>query len=125
MTRLPLAMVRLAAHLLPHASRRRYVAEFEADLRELPNPRRLSYAVSTLVGAPRLRWEVLQAATGGHALLCFVGRHQDRRVHTRSADPMVFALECGRCRRIRDPRQYASRPRMNDLPAWYSANDGS
>lgn len=96
----------LAVRILPPQVRRRYVAEFEADLETLPRGmRQTGYAVSTLLGAPRLRWEVLHAAAGSGAVACFVGRHKDRKVHTESADPTVYALECTRCGRIRDPKQ--------------------
>lgn len=106
MTRLADYPLDLAIRILPTQVRRRYVAEFDADLQSLPRGRRQTgYAVSTLVGAPRLRWEVLHAAAGSGAPACFVGRHHDRRVHTESADPTVFALECTRCGRIRDPKQ--------------------
>jgi hypothetical protein len=105
MTRLADYPLDLAIHILPAQVRRRYVAEFDADLRSLPRTKRLPYAVSTLLGAPRLRWEVLHARAGSGAVTCFFGRHHNRRVHTRSADPTVYALECTRCGRIRDPKQ--------------------
>ena len=96
----------LAIRILPTQVRRRYVAEFDADLATLPRGRkRTAYAVSTLLGAPRLRWEVLHAEAGSGAVPCFLGRHHNRRIHTESADPTVFALECTRCGRIRDPKQ--------------------
>ena len=95
----------LAIRILPPQVRRRYVAEFDADLQALPNGKRPAYAVSTLLGAPRLRWEVIHSAAGAGAVPCFLGRHHDRRVHTESPDPTVFALECSRCGRIRDPKQ--------------------
>jgi hypothetical protein len=105
MTRLADYPLDLAIRILPTQVRRRYVAEFDADLQSLPRGRRTTYAVSTLLGAPRLRWEVLHAAAGAGAAACFVGRHHDRRVHTESPDPTVFELECTRCGRIRDPKQ--------------------
>lgn len=100
----------LAVKILPGQVRRRYVAEFDADLATLPRGmKQTGYAVSTLVGAPRLRWEVIHTAAGSGAVPCFFGRHHDRRVHTESADPTVFALECTRCGRIRDPKQRETR----------------
>lgn len=96
----------LAVRILPTQVRRRYVAEFDADLETLPRGmRQTGYAVSTLLGAPRLRWEVIHSAAGSGAVPCFLGRHHDRRVHTKSPDPAVFALECTRCGRVRDPKQ--------------------
>ena len=68
MTRLADYPLDLAIRILPTQVRRRYVAEFDADLQSLPRGRRRTgYAVSTLVGAPRLRWEVLHAAAGSGA----------------------------------------------------------
>lgn len=110
MTRLADYPLDLAIRVLPPQVRRRYVAEFDADLATLPRGRKQTgYAVSTLLGAPRLRWEVLHAAAGYGAVPCFMGRHHDRRVHTESADPTVYALECTRCGRIRDPKQRDTR----------------
>jgi len=110
MTRLADYPLDLAIRIVPVQVRRRYVAEFDADLQSLPRGRKQTgYALSTLLGAPQLRWEVLHAAAGTDALPCFVGRHHDRRVHTESADPTVFALECTRCGRIRDPKQRDNR----------------
>lgn len=105
MTRLADTPPSLAIRLLPQQVRRRYAAEFDADLLALPSGRQLPYAVSTLLGSPRLRWEVLSSLSGGAAPMCFLGRHNDHRVHTQSTDPSVYALECQRCHRIRDPRQ--------------------
>ncbi|KGN32678.1 hypothetical protein N802_16760 [Knoellia sinensis KCTC 19936] len=105
MTRLADPLLSLSIKILPSPVRRRYVAEFEADLESLPRTKQLGYAVSTLFGAPHLRWEVLSSQAGSGAAFCYVGRHHDRRIHTGSADPTVFALECTRCGRIRDPKQ--------------------
>jgi len=118
------SLLDLTVRILPAPVRRRYVAEFEADLRALPGARRIPYAVSTLLGAPRLRWEVTTSLAGGAAPACFLGRHHDHRVHTESPDPAVYALECTRCHRLRDARQYAARSRVNDLRSWYSAGGG-
>lgn len=105
MTRLADHLLALAIRLLPQQVRRRYVAEFEADLRTLPAGNRIPYAISTLVGAPHLRWEVMHSLAGTGAARCFLGHHHDRRVHTESADPTVYALGCLTCGRVRDPKQ--------------------
>lgn len=109
MDRFANSTISLAVRLLPQQARRRYGAEFEADLRSLPARKHIPYAVSTLAGSPRLRWEVLHSLTGGGAAQCFCGRHDDRRIHTESTDPKVFALECRRCGRVRDPNQREKR----------------
>ncbi|MEO6020017.1 MAG: hypothetical protein ABIP45_07185 [Knoellia sp.] len=109
MNRLADSLLALAIHILPQQVRRRYVAEFEADLASLPRLRRAGYAVSTVLGAPRLRWEVLRPLAGSGTPLCYIGRHHERTIHTQSIDPTVLAKQCTRCGRIRDPRQFTQR----------------
>ncbi|WP_353953542.1 hypothetical protein V6K52_09070 [Knoellia sp. S7-12] len=57
MTGLASAILSLALWLLPQQERRRYADEFDPDLRSLPGGGRLAYAVSTVLGMPRLRWD--------------------------------------------------------------------
>ena len=56
---------------------------------------------------------------GGHASLrCWLGKHHDRRIHPNPDDRLVIALECRRCARVRDPKQYLPRKQRLDDVAW-------
>lgn len=118
MTRVALAILALAVRLLPVQARRRYAAEFDAELHELGARRRPRYALSILAGSLRLRWQLLVTLSGGHASAwCWAGLHRDRRFHPNPEDPTVIALQCRHCGRIRDPRQYLRRRNAEDI-AW-------
>jgi hypothetical protein len=94
--------------VLPRSSRRRYEAELDAEMRELPARRRPGFALSMLAGAPRLRWEVLGATSpGAVSMRCLVGRH-GRRVTHPVHDHRVVVHVCPRCGHVRDPRQYGA-----------------
>lgn len=119
MTRPARWLLALAVHLLPAQCRWRYEDEFDAELLSLPRRRRPGYALSILVAAPRLRWTLLAVLCGGHASLrCWLGKHHDDRVHPNAEDHLVIALQCRRCGRVRDPRQYLPRRQRLDEVAW-------
>ncbi|PRY63854.1 hypothetical protein BCF74_101261 [Knoellia remsis] len=121
MTRLAAAIIAMATRLLPQQERRRYAEELDTDMRSLPRSRRVTYAVSVLLAAPRLRWHLLTRLAEGPAPACFFGLHDDRTTHPNPESHIVISRECRRCHRITDPRQYEPRRRVNDLRAWYSA----
>jgi hypothetical protein len=122
MTRLARALLAAAVHLLPVPYRRRYADELDADLLSLPRWRRPVYALSVLVAAPGLRWALLAVLCGGRASVrCWLGRHHDQRFHPNPEDRFVIALQCHRCRRVRDPRQYLPRTQRLDDVAWGGA----
>lgn len=122
MTRLAKVFLAIAVRLLPVQCRWRYTDEFDAELMSTARGRRPGYAVSILIGAPRLRWELLATLCGGRASLrCWLGRHHDHRIHPNVEEPKVVALECLRCGRIRDPRQYLPRKQRLDDVAWGGA----
>ena len=113
------ALLAVAVHLLPSQCRSRYDDEFDAELLSLPRRRRPGYALSILVAAPRLRWALLAVLCGGRASLrCWLGRHYDRHSHPNPDDHAVIALECRRCGRVRDPKQYLPRKQRLDDVAW-------
>jgi hypothetical protein len=119
MTGLARALLAVAVHLLPSQCRSRYDDEFDAELLSLPRPNRPGYALSILTAAPRLRWELLAVLCGGRASLrCWLGKHHDRQVHPNPDDRDVIALECRRCGRVRDPKQYLPRRQRLDDVAW-------
>ena len=119
MTRLARALLTTAVHLLPSQCRWRYEDEFDAELLSLPRRRRLGYGLSVLVAAPRLRWALLAVLCGGHtSLRCWSGRHHDLRIHPNPDDHLVIALQCRRCSRVRDPKQYLPRKQRLDDVAW-------
>ena len=122
MTSLARALLAAAVHLLPVQSRRRYDDEFDADQLSLPRRRRAGYALSVLLAAPRLRWELLAVLCGGRASLrCWLGKHHDVRFHPNPDDHLVIALQCRRCGRLRDPKQYLPRRQRLDDVAWGGA----
>jgi hypothetical protein len=113
------ALLAVAVHLLPRQCRSRYDDEFDAELLSLPRRNRPGYALSILTAAPRLRWELLAVLCGGRASLrCWLGKHHDRQVHPNPDDHDVIALECRRCGRVRDPKQYLPRRQRLDDVAW-------
>jgi hypothetical protein len=119
MTGLARALLAVAVHLLPSQCRSRYDDEFDAELLSLPRRNRPGYALSTLTASPRLRWELLAVLCGGRASLrCWLGKHHDRQVHPNPDDHDVIALECRRCGRVRDPKQYLPRKKRLDDVAW-------
>jgi len=119
MTVLARALLALAVRLLPVQCRWRYDDEFDAELLCLHRRRRPGYALSILLAAPRLRWELLAALCGGHASLrCWLGKHHDTTFHPNPDDRLVIALRCTRCSRIRDPKQYLPRKQRLDDVAW-------
>ena len=119
MTALARAALAAAVHLLPSQCRWRYEDEFDGELLSLPRRRRLGYALSVLAAAPRLRWALLAVLCGGHASLrCWSGKHHDKRTHPNPDDHAVIALECRRCGRVRDPKQYLPRKQRLDDVAW-------
>jgi|JI6StandDraft_1071083.scaffolds.fasta_scaffold44902_3 hypothetical protein len=122
MTRLARAMLTVAVRLLPSQCRWRYEDEFDAELLSLPRHRRPGYALSILAAAPRLRWALLAVLCGGHASLqCWLGKHHNVRFHPNPDDHLVVALQCRRCGRVRDPRQYLPRQKRLDDVAWGGA----
>jgi hypothetical protein len=119
MTHLARALLTAAVRLLPSQYRWRYEDEFDAELLSLPRHRRPGYALSVLTAAPRLRWALLAVLCGGHASLrCWLGKHRDRRFHPNPDDHLVIALQCRRCGRVRDPKQYLPRKQRLDDVAW-------
>ena len=119
MTALARALLAAAVHVLPIQCRWRYDDEFDADLLSLPRHRRPGYALSVLAGAPRLRWALLAVLCGGRASVrCWLGRHDNRRTHPNPDDHAVIALECRRCGRVSDPKQYLPRKQRLDDVAW-------
>jgi hypothetical protein len=119
MTRLARALLAAAVHLLPSQCRWRYEDEFDAEMLTLPRRRRPGYAMSVMIAAPRLRWALLAVLCGGHASLwCWLGKHHDRRFHPNPNDHLVIALQCRRCGRVRDPKQYLPRQQRLDDVAW-------
>lgn len=126
MTRLARALVGLAVRALPRSARRRYAAELDAELLDLPRRRRLGYALSVLGGSPRLRWELLVALCRPHSPApCWLGLHRDRTVHPNREEHWVVAKECRRCHRVRDPRQYLPARRRLDGVAWAASTAGT
>lgn len=122
MTRLARALLAAAVHLLPSQCRWRYEDEFDAELLSLPRRSRPGYALSMLTAAPRLRWALLAVLCGGHASLrCWLGKHHDRRLHPNPDNHDVIALQCQRCDRVRDPKQYLRRKERLDDVAWGGA----
>ncbi|QKE85248.1 hypothetical protein [Arthrobacter sp. NEB 688] len=120
-TRAARLLLGCAVRLLPVASRWRYADELDAELFAMPARRRLGYAVSVLAGAPRLRWELVAVRCGGRASArCWAGVHHDRTLHPNREEPMIIALECVRCGRVRDPRQYLPRTQRLDNVVWGS-----
>ncbi len=109
MTHLASTILTLGLRLLPRPERSRYAEEFDSDLRSQPGWRRLAYAVSTVLGMPRLRWELLCRRAGQRVPYCFVGMHRDVSVHPNPEDAQIIARECTLCHRTRDPSQYATR----------------
>ena len=119
MTRLARALLAAAVHLLPSQCRWRYEDEFDAELLCLPRRRRPGYALLVLTAAPSLRWALLAVLCGGHASLrCWLGKHHDRHFHPNPEDHLVIALQCRRCGRVRDPKQYLPRKQRLDDVAW-------
>lgn len=119
MTRLARALLAAAVRLLPSQCRWRYEDEFDAELLSLPRHRRPGYALSVLTSAPMLRWALLAVLCRGHASLrCWLGKHHDRRFHPNPDDHLIIALQCRRCGRVRDPKQYLPRKQRLDEVAW-------
>ncbi len=122
MTHLARTLLAVAVHLLPSQCRSRYDDEFDAELLSLSRRRRLGYALSILAAAPRLRWALLEVLCGGRASLrCWLGKHHDRRLHPNPDNHEVIALQCRRCGRVRDPKQYLPRKQRLDDVAWGGA----
>ena len=122
MTALARALLAAAVRLLPSQSRSRYEDEFDAELLSLPRHRRLAFALSTLAAAPRLRWALLAVLCGGRASLrCWLGKHHNRHLHPNPDNHDVIALQCRRCGRMRDPKQYLPRKKRLDDVAWGGA----
>lgn len=119
MTSVARALLAMAVHLLPAQCRWRYDDEFDADLLCLPGRHRPGYALWVLTAAPRLRWVLLGVLCGGHASVrCWLGRHSDLRFHPNVDNHDVIALQCRRCGRVRDPKQYLPRQQHLDDVAW-------
>lgn len=79
--------------------------------------------MSTVIGMPRLRWEVLHRHAGQAAPFCFVGMHRNLTVHPNPEDGQIIARECILCHRIRDPRQYARRENPQGLGRMMQGGD--
>lgn len=125
MTRLAQLLLSVVVGLLPHAARRRYREELEAELLAVAPRGRAAFALSMLAAAPRLRWEILATLCAGRpSLRCYLGRHDKSVIHPNPDDHTIIALRCRRCGHVRDPRQYL--PASNaDGVAWggvYLAN---
>ena len=120
MTRLARALLAAAVHMLPSQCRWRYYRTSSTpSCSELPRRGRPGYALSVLTAAPRLRWALLAVLCGGHASLrCWLGKHHDSRFHPNPDDHLVIALQCRRCGRVRDPKQYLPRKQRLDDVAW-------
>ena len=71
-------------------------------------------AVHLLPGQCRWRYEDEFDAS----LRCWLDRHRDRRFHPNPDNHEVIALQCRRCGRVRDPKQYLSRKQPLDDVAW-------
>lgn len=123
MSRLASGILELGTRLLPQQDRRRYAEELDSDLQSQPAWGRLAYAVSTVLGMPRLRWELLARAAGQPVPFCFVGMHRNLIVHPNPEDGEVIAHECLLCHRVHDPRQYVGRKDARGL-AWFAAGQG-
>lgn len=122
MTALARVLLAAAVHLLPSQSRSRYEDELDAELLSLPRHRRLGFALSTLAAAPRLRWALLAVLCGGRASLrCWLGKHHNSHLHPNPDNHDVIALQCRRCGRVRDPKQYLPRKKRLDDVAWGGA----
>ena len=122
MTHLARTLLAVAVHLLPSQCRSRYDDEFVAELLSLSPRRRLGYALPILAAAPRLRWALLEVLCGGRASLrCWLGKHHERRLHPNPDNHEVIALQCRRCGRVRDPKQYLPRKQRLDDVAWGGA----
>ncbi len=122
MTGLARTLLAVAVHLLPSQCRSRYADELDAELLSVTHGRRLGYALSILAAAPRLRWALLAGLCGGRSSLrCWLGKHHDRRLHPNPENHEVIALQCRRCDRVRDPKQYLPRKGRLDGVAWGGA----
>lgn len=123
MTRLASAILSLGIRFLPREDRSRYAEEFDADLRSQLDWGRLAYAVSIVLGMPRLRWELLGKHAGQPVPFCFVGMHRNLTVHPNPEDAVIIAHECVLCHRVHDPRQYVGRKDPKGL-GWIMAGQG-
>jgi hypothetical protein len=118
MTGLARMLLSVVARLLPRAARRRHDEELDAELLHVPPGGRVLFALSMLASVPKLRWEVLAGLSRGRpSLPCYLGRHGKRVVHPNPEDHSIIALECRRCGRVRDPRQYLHASDANGV-AW-------
>ncbi len=96
----------IGLRLIPRHQRRRYAAEFAADLAQLDDREALGYAFSTLRGAPGLRVALVSRidAEGEkrRSLRCVVGRHDYTAVRLNSEDAGIVSGQCVRCLRIKE-----------------------
>ncbi|MEW1952882.1 hypothetical protein [Terrabacter sp. NPDC080008] len=108
-------LCRLAAALLPRASRERYLAEWRADLAAEPQ-QALRYAWSALVHVLELRRVVLEAGTDAVPLRCRAHLHAYVLVHDNPEDRKYVSRHCRRCGYIKDDGRSGSQPQ--DGLAW-------
>lgn len=118
MTSLAQVLLSVVVGLLPHAARRRYQEELDAELLQVAPEHRVAFALSMLTSAPQLRWEILASLCGGRpSLRCYLGRHNKSVFHPNPDDHTIIALRCRRCGHLRDPRQYLPASNANGV-AW-------
>jgi hypothetical protein len=107
MTGLAQLLLSVVVRLLPHAARRRYQEELDAELLQVAPRSRVLFAASMLASVPMLRWEVLAGFSGGRpSLRCYLGMHDRWVFHPNPDDHTIIAFWCRRCGHVRDPRQY-------------------
>lgn len=111
-------LCRLAAAVLPRASRQRYLAEWRADLADLATDhgRPLGYALSILVHAVELRRAVVAGGGSAGPLRCRLRLHDYVAVHDNPENRRYASHHCRRCGYIKDDGHGASQPQ--DGLAW-------
>jgi hypothetical protein len=113
-----------AVAILPVGAQARYSQEYRADLAALSGRQAFRYAVSVLLGAPRLRWTLLQGdptLADQRPLICRIGLHAYVEVHDNPEDLSNVALHCRRCGVTKDPKRDLQRKNADNV-AWVGAH---
>ena len=105
----PGLLCRLAAALLPRASRGRYLAEWRADLAAEPEAA-LGYAWSVLVHALELRRVVVGADPDAVPPRCRLHWHAYVAVHDNPENRRYVSHHCRRCGHVKDDGRADGRP---------------
>lgn len=99
-------LVWFALLLIPRHQRHRYATEFAADMARLYDHEALSYAFSTLRGAPGLRVALVSRVDAEgrrhRSVRCLIGRHDYTTVRLNSEDARIVSAQCVRCLRVSD-----------------------